>query len=1622
VGALERRRLLTLSALWLGQDGGDYVGTEGTLVQQSPNEYQDVHLRLAGLASKAVAQVDVERHGGGGWSWSPTGVKNAMFLPDPSTPDSGDLFLEPYFADPVGTLYQAIRVTYADGSTEQTSLRSGSAVDPDLRVPGAGVQATFLGQDGQDWTGATIAVGPDGFQDVHLALSGLSAGASAYVRVTAATTPPRSWETGINPDGRWNAELLNRPGANETLGTTADVFFSPDVDLAGVPLTLQVFYDHWNPDYRSYTNRSGKSDSTVVVASATAPTLATPKVAEPDLVGFSARSLPQDSAFPGLSHVAVDAASLAALATPQSFATIRSAVLSNQHGAAWLYLNDGAPAPYTGFADPTRMSYSAPAGVLTFPPVRDETGSTLTLRLIFDDGSQAVARFSGALADLGRLAVDPRVGEAPRIVTDAAGLLAALAADAPSIRLAAGTYSLDRPLVLDAPVRITAETGAVLNFVLSAASGSPWSGETGAIYVRASHVALDGFAVRFTGGTSNWNAPARNVVQAGLGTIDVGLAFTNLDIVAPAAAAPGVWETAVALMNFDDGDTGVIAGNALTGGWIQLGAAPWRVEGNDYRGAVADTITPSFLAARRSFDLDIIGNHAHQVDPRGIAQRFIVMGNADSGQGIGNTIAGNTIDGGIGTPTTNVPDGWNNNPEIILTETYQPRFEGAPSAVSPDGYVLQVPHLRGPVARTGDVVSILTGPHAGEWRMIAQSLDATRYLLDEPLPAGEFAIAIGRGYVDQAYRDNTVDLRGMIPNNVAIVVSGNHWGQRIEGNTFLGGEALRVGAGSNEGAFEGRYPAPWGWSRLPVFGLVIDGNAFADSSIALSVAHDRGANKSSAGRTYLQGTFSNNTFEWDDPSRPAVVIGSGGDPGRGEPAYTRANHPWLTPGEVVLDVRDNFAARGTAWFKAYSAVLNGSPADDQSWTLAAVTVPTAASLGQDGRDHVGASNRPDGFQDVHLVLTGLDASKAINKVTAAGADGRAWSTSPGPGESQAIMARKGASADLYIQPREDETGRSLTIVVTYADGSTARCTIPALHAVARLPMPATISAGNPPAAATSEGDASTGGASLAFDGDESTAWVGTSGAGWLQHGTPGGTPAVVRSYTVVNAIDAETHPRQVPWSWILKGSNDGETWTTLDVRASSYLVPIDSAALTIRLANNAAFRYYRVESITSVGDPLVQIGEIRFDAIPPSTGTVTARGDNARVGEGAAQAFDGDPETKWLDFSGTSWLQYATPGGVPKVVTQYTITSANDTAQYPGRAPRSWTLKGSNDGESWTTLDVRSDAADVANLSTRVYRITNSTAYRYFRLGDIVSNGDSIIQIAEVALQSDQVVAIAAGTSSATSSFGADAYYSGGSTGGTVRAIDVSGVESPAPQAVYQRERVGDFTYTIPDLTPGGHYTVRLHFSENSASQVGERTFDVDVNGSRYLDRFDILAAAGAMYTAVVREAAATADASGRIIVAFRNRGPSGQAKIGGIEVVVPELDLARGRPATASGVEEPGFSPAMAVDGDGSTRWSSGESPLVNQAAWFAVDLGSIRDVGRVRLSWGAAFAVDYEIQASVDGLIWTTFQSVSEAETGGVVEWAGLRARGRYIRILMSKYNATRNYSIHGLNVYGT
>jgi beta-mannosidase len=90
--------------------------------------------------------------------------------------------------------------------------------------------------------------------------------------------------------------------------------------------------------------------------------------------------------------------------------------------------------------------------------------------------------------------------------------------------------------------------------------------------------------------------------------------------------------------------------------------------------------------------------------------------------------------------------------------------------------------------------------------------------------------------------------------------------------------------------------------------------------------------------------------------------------------------------------------------------------------------------------------------------------------------------------------------------------------------------------------------------------------------------------------------------------------------------------------------------------------------------------------------------------------------------------------------------------------------------------------------------------------------------------------------------FARDRDFRGGKTETTTASIDIN-VAKAAPREVYQTERWGACTYTIP-ANKAGRFTVRLHFAENKF-EPGQRKFHVDINGRRELTDFDIAAEAG---------------------------------------------------------------------------------------------------------------------------------------------------------------------------------
>ena len=190
----------------------------------------------------------------------------------------------------------------------------------------------------------------------------------------------------------------------------------------------------------------------------------------------------------------------------------------------------------------------------------------------------------------------------------------------------------------------------------------------------------------------------------------------------------------------------------------------------------------------------------------------------------------------------------------------------------------------------------------------------------------------------------------------------------------------------------------------------------------------------------------------------------------------------------------------------------------------------------------------------------------------------------------------------------------------------------------------------------------------------------------LPKSPPNGPTLTATAAAAAEEIDLSWSVLAGATGYMVERSPDGLNWTqTAAVGATT------TSLQDTGLASSATYSY-RVRASTAGGDsPYSNTANAATQPMPglvdftaETGGIIMARGENL-PSEGRANAFDNNINTKWLDFSGTSWIQYQFANNAACVITQYTITSANDTATYPGRAPKSWVLEGSNDGSSWTS-------------------------------------------------------------------------------------------------------------------------------------------------------------------------------------------------------------------------------------------------------------------------------------------------------------------------------------------------
>jgi hypothetical protein len=103
--------------------------------------------------------------------------------------------------------------------------------------------------------------------------------------------------------------------------------------------------------------------------------------------------------------------------------------------------------------------------------------------------------------------------------------------------------------------------------------------------------------------------------------------------------------------------------------------------------------------------------------------------------------------------------------------------------------------------------------------------------------------------------------------------------------------------------------------------------------------------------------------------------------------------------------------------------------------------------------------------------------------------------------------------------------------------------------------------------------------------------------------------------------------------------------------------------------------------------------------------------NNSPAGEGAANAFDNNPNTKYLNFDKMN-AGVTVKLNAGRVVTGFTLTTAND---FSGRDPTSYKLYGSNDGANWTLIQEGNLSLSDSRFATSPnITVTNTTAYVYY--------------------------------------------------------------------------------------------------------------------------------------------------------------------------------------------------------------------------------------------------------------------------------------------------------------------
>ena len=129
--------------------------------------------------------------------------------------------------------------------------------------------------------------------------------------------------------------------------------------------------------------------------------------------------------------------------------------------------------------------------------------------------------------------------------------------------------------------------------------------------------------------------------------------------------------------------------------------------------------------------------------------------------------------------------------------------------------------------------------------------------------------------------------------------------------------------------------------------------------------------------------------------------------------------------------------------------------------------------------------------------------------------------------------------------------------------------------------------------------------------------------------------------------------------------------------------------------------------------------------------------------------------------------------------------------------------------------------------------------------------------------------------------------------------------------------------------------------------------------------------------------------------------------------------NIAKGKTAFSNSVQEKGYQPEEAFDGNLGSRYAAAS---YESGVTLGVDLGKTYKVSSVAFKWENAYATEYNIQVSKDGKTYDTVKTMTADKAETIEVPLDEAVEARYVRIECVKNALNYGYSLWEMGVYGT